>query len=174
MMGSGGMVVMDDKTCMVDVARYFLKFLQDESCGKCVPCRVGIDRMLEIVTDIAEGHGRPEQIPLLQELAETVAEASLCGLGKSAPNPVLSTLRYFIDEYTAHVHGRQCPAGVCKALITYAIDAEKCTGCGVCLKACPHDSITGEKKKVHVIDAGLCQKCGICISECKFDAITVK
>jgi NADH-quinone oxidoreductase subunit F len=174
MMGSGGMVVMDDKTCMVDVARYFLKFLQDESCGKCVPCRVGIDRMLEIVTDIAEGHGRPEQIPLLQELAETVAEASLCGLGKSAPNPVLSTLRYFIDEYTAHVHGRQCPAGVCKALITYAIDAEKCTGCGVCLKSCPHDSITGEKKKVHIIDAGLCQKCGICISECKFDAITVK
>jgi len=174
MMGSGGMVVMDDKTCMVDVARYFLKFLLDESCGKCVPCRVGIDRMLEIVTDIAEGHGRPEQIPLLQELAETVAEASLCGLGKSAPNPVLSTLRYFIDEYTAHVHSRQCPAGVCKALITYAIDAEKCTGCGVCLKACPHDSITGEKKKPHVIDAGLCQKCGICISECKFDAITVK
>jgi NADH-quinone oxidoreductase subunit F len=174
MMGSGGMVVMDDKTCMVDVARYFLKFLQDESCGKCVPCRVGIDRMLEIVTDIAEGHGRPEQIPLLQELAETVAEASLCGLGKSAPNPVLSTLRYFIDEYTAHVHSRQCPAGVCKALITYAIDSEKCTGCGVCLKACPHDSITGEKKKPHVIDAGLCQKCGICIGECKFDAITVK
>ena len=110
MMGSGGMVVMDDKTCMVDVARYFLKFLQDESCGKCVPCRVGIDRMLEIVTDIAEGHGRPEQLALLQELAETVAEASLCGLGKSAPNPVLSTLRYFADEYAAHVHEQAVPS----------------------------------------------------------------
>ena len=173
MMGSGGMVVMDDKTCMVDVARYFLKFLLDESCGKCVPCRVGIDRMLEIVTDIAEGRGRPEQLDLLQELAETVAEASLCGLGKSAPNPVLSTLRYFMEEYKAHVLERRCPAAVCKALVTYSIDAEKCTGCGVCLKACPHDSITGEKKKPHVIDAALCQRCGICIGECKFDAITV-
>jgi len=174
MMGSGGMVVMDDKTCMVDVARYFLKFLLDESCGKCVPCRVGIDRMLEIVTDIAEGRGRPEQLDLLQELAETVAEASLCGLGKSAPNPVLSTLRYFMEEYKAHVLERRCPAAVCKALVTYSIDAEKCTGCGVCLKACPHDSITGEKKKPHVIDAALCQRCGICIGECKFDAITVR
>jgi len=173
MMGSGGMVVMDDKTCMVDVARYFLKFLLDESCGKCVPCRVGIDRMLEIVTDIAEGRGRPEQLDLLQELAETVAEASLCGLGKSAPNPVLSTLRYFMEEYKAHVLEKRCPAAVCKALVTYSIDAEKCTGCGVCLKACPHDSITGEKKKPHVIDAALCQRCGICIGECKFDAITV-
>ena len=174
MMGSGGMVVMDDKTCMVDVARYFLKFLLDESCGKCVPCRVGIDRMLEIVTDIAEGRGRPEQLDLLQELAETVAEASLCGLGKSAPNPVLSTLRYFMEEYKAHVLEKRCPAAVCKALVTYSIDAEKCTGCGVCLKACPHDSITGEKKKPHVIDAALCQRCGICIGECKFDAITVR
>jgi NADH:ubiquinone oxidoreductase subunit F (NADH-binding)/(2Fe-2S) ferredoxin/NAD-dependent dihydropyrimidine dehydrogenase PreA subunit len=174
MMGSGGLVVMDDKTCMVDVARYFLNFLQDESCGKCVPCRVGIDRMLEIVTDIAEGHGRPEQLDLLQELAETVAESSLCGLGKSAPNPVLSTLKYFMEEYRAHVDEKRCPAAVCKALVAYSIDGEKCTGCGVCLKACPHDSITGEKKKPHLIDSGLCQRCGICIGECKFDAITVR
>ena len=173
MVGSGGMVVMDEKTCMVDVAKYFLTFLLDESCGKCVPCRIGIDRMLEIVTDITEGRGRLEQLDLLEELADTISQTALCGLGKTAPNPVLTTLRYFRPEYEAHIREKKCPAGVCKPLITYWIDPEKCTGCGVCMRGCVHGAITGEKKKPHVIDAQLCQKCGICQSECKFDAIQV-
>ena len=174
MVGSGGMVVMDERTCMVDVAKYFLEFLQDESCGKCVPCRVGIDRMLEIVTDITEGRGRPQQIDLLEELAETVAETSLCALGKTAPNPVLSTLRYFRDEYKAHIHEQQCPAGVCRALIQYVIDEEKCTGCGACLRGCPYGAITGEKKQPHAINPELCTKCGICRDECTFDAVMIQ
>jgi len=173
MVGSGGMVVMDEETCMVDVAKYFLTFLQDESCGKCLPCRLGIDRMLEIITDITEGRGRPEQLDLLEELADTVSQTALCGLGKTAPNPVLTTLRYFRPEYEAHINEKKCPAGVCKALITYWIDPDKCTGCGVCISGCVHGAITGEKKQAHVIDAQLCQKCGICRSECKFDAIQV-
>lgn len=173
MMGSGGMVVMDEGTCMVDVAKYFLNFLQDESCGKCVPCRLGVERMLEIITDITEGRGTAEQIGLLEDLAETVGEASLCGLGKTAPNPVLSTLRYFQEEYLAHINEKHCPAGVCKALIQYAVAAEKCNGCGSCKRACPHGAITGEKKQVHVIDFEECQKCGICIGECKPGAIMV-
>ena len=173
MVGSGGMVVMDEGTCMVDVAKYFLAFLQDESCGKCVPCRLGIDRMLEIISDITEGHGRPEQITLLEDLAETVGETSLCALGKSAPNPVLSTLRYFRDEYEAHINQKRCPAGVCKAMIEYAIDPEKCNGCGVCRRACPHGAISGKKKQVHVIDPETCRKCGICQSECKFEAVVI-
>ncbi len=158
---------------MVDVAKYFLTFLQDESCGKCVPCRLGIDRMLEIVTDITEGRGTPAQIGLLKELAETVGETSLCGLGKTAPNPVLSTLRYFAEEYDAHINHKSCPAGVCQALITYEVDAEKCNGCGVCKRNCPNDAIQGTKKQPHSIDTLLCGKCGICASECKFDAISV-
>jgi NADH-quinone oxidoreductase subunit F len=173
MVGSGGMVVMDEESCMVDVARYFLAFLQDESCGKCTPCRLGIDRMLEIITDITEGRGRPEQLDLLEELADTVSQTALCGLGKTAPNPVLSTLRYFREEYEAHIKEKKCPAGVCKALITYSIDPDKCNGCGVCAHACAYGAIDGKKKQVHVINSHLCQKCGICRSECNFDAIQV-
>jgi len=173
MIGSGGMVVMDEGSCMVDVARYFLEFLQDESCGKCLPCRTGIDRILEIITDITEGRGRPEQMDLLEELADTVSQTALCGLGKTAPNPVLSTLRYFRSEYEAHINEGRCPAGVCKALIAYSIDQDKCNGCGVCLRSCAYGATSGEKKHPHMIDAELCQKCGICRSECKFDAISV-
>ncbi len=173
MVGSGGMVVMDDSSCMVDVARYFLEFLQNESCGKCVPCRLGIDRMLEIITDITEGKGTTGQLDLLEELAETVSETALCGLGKTAPNPVLTTLNYFRSEYETHIKEKRCPAGVCKELITYSIYSEKCTGCGVCLRSCAHSAISGEQKQPHIIDTELCQKCGICRSECRFDAIQV-
>ena len=174
MIGSGGMVVMDESSCMIDVAKYFLTFLQDESCGMCVPCRLGIDRMLEIITDITEGRGTPEQINLLEELADTVTQTSLCGLGKTAANPVLSTLRYFSEEYEVHINRKQCPAGVCKALIEYSIDPEKCNGCGTCKRACIHGAIGGEKKEPHVINPEFCQKCGICRSECKHEAIQVK
>jgi NADH:ubiquinone oxidoreductase subunit F (NADH-binding)/(2Fe-2S) ferredoxin/NAD-dependent dihydropyrimidine dehydrogenase PreA subunit len=174
MVGSGGMVVMDESTCMVDVARYFLAFLVDESCGKCVPCRIGIDRMLEIVTDITEGRGTMKQLDLLEEVAETVQIASLCALGKTAPNPVLSTLHYFRSEYEAHIKEKRCPAGVCRALISFSIDPERCTGCGACLRACPHDAISGRKKEPHTIDQDLCQKCGICRDECTFDAVIVE
>jgi NADH:ubiquinone oxidoreductase subunit F (NADH-binding)/(2Fe-2S) ferredoxin/NAD-dependent dihydropyrimidine dehydrogenase PreA subunit len=174
MVGSGGMVVMDESSCMVDVARYFLTFLQDESCGMCVPCRLGIDRMLEIITAITEGRGTLEQIELLEELADTVTQTSLCGLGKTAANPVLSTLRYFREEYEAHINDKKCPAGVCKALIEYYIDPDKCTGCGTCRQACSYDAISGEKKEPHVINHDLCRKCGICRSECKFEAIQVR
>ncbi len=158
---------------MVDVAKYFLAFLQDESCGKCLPCRVGVDRMLEIITDISEGRGRLEQLDLLEELGDTISQTALCGLGKTAPNPVLTTLRYFRQEYETHINEGKCPAGVCKSLIRYSIDAEKCNGCGVCVRGCAHNAISGEKKQVHVINLDLCQKCGICRSECKFDAIQV-
>ncbi|MBW2264488.1 MAG: SLBB domain-containing protein [Deltaproteobacteria bacterium] len=173
MMGSGGMVVMDERTCMVDVAKYFLEFLQDESCGKCLPCRVGVDRLREIVVDIAEGRGKPEHIDILEELSETIAATSLCALGKTAPNPVLSTLRYFRAEYDAHINEKRCPAGVCRSLITYDIDEDTCTGCGECLAACPHSAIEGEDGEPHRILAEPCVKCGICHDECNFGAISV-
>jgi len=174
MMGSGGMIVMDENTCMVDVARYFLDFLRDESCGKCVPCREGIKRMLEIVTDITEGRGKEEDLELLQELAEMVKDFSLCALGGTAPNPVLSTLRYFRDEYGAHVRDKKCPAGICKDLIEYFILEDKCTGCGACLKLCPQQAIQGEPKKPHIIDSTKCIRCNICRDACAFEAIMVK
>jgi NADH:ubiquinone oxidoreductase subunit F (NADH-binding)/(2Fe-2S) ferredoxin/NAD-dependent dihydropyrimidine dehydrogenase PreA subunit len=173
MMGSGGMIVMDEHTCMVDVARYFLDFLKEESCGKCTPCREGIRHMLETLNRITGGEGKPEDLGMLEALAKTVQSASLCGLGKSAPNPVLSTLRYFRDEYVAHIEDKRCPAGVCKALIQYTILEDACTGCGVCLRRCPQDAISGEKKQLHVIDQDLCIKCGICRDVCKFDAVMV-
>ena len=174
MMGSGGMIVMDDHTCMVDIARYFLDFLKEESCGKCTPCREGIRRMLEILTRITEGQGEMADLDRLEALAQTVKSASLCGLGKSAPNPVLSTLRYFRDEYVAHIEEHKCPAGVCKALIEYYIDVDKCTGCGLCRRKCPQEAISGEKKKAHVIDSELCIRCGICHDVCRFDAVCVR
>ncbi len=172
-MGSGGMIVMDDKTCMIDVAKYFLNFLRDESCGKCLSCREGTQRMWEIVKDISEGKGKEGDLELLEELAKITKDASLCGLGQTAANPVLSTLRYFKDEYLAHVQDKRCPAGVCKDLIRYLIIAEKCTGCLACLRVCPQEAISGELKKVHVIDHSKCIKCGACFEACNFDAIQI-
>ena len=174
MMGSGGMIVMDESTCMVDVARYFVKFLKEESCGKCLPCREGLKRMYQILTDIVEGRGNGESLDVLEELAWVVKEASLCGLGKSAPNPVLSTLKYFRDEYEAHVEQKKCPAGVCTALITYSIDPELCTGCHACFNVCLHGAIEGERKEPHKIDPDICTRCGSCMEVCRFEAIEVK
>lgn len=174
MMGSGGMIVMDEETCMVDVARYFLNFLTEESCGKCVPCRVGVKRMHEIVTGICEGKGTLEDIAQLEELCNTIKEAALCGLGKSAPNPVLSTLQYFRHEYEAHVLEKRCPAKVCKPLIQFVINTDKCTGCGLCRRKCPESAIIGAKKECHCIDEELCVRCGVCIESCKFGAIYIE
>ncbi len=174
MMGSGGMIVMDEETCMVDVARYFTDFLVDESCGKCVPCREGLERMSEILTDICEGEGKEGDIELLEELAVVMMDASMCALGRTAPNPVLTTIQYFRDEYDAHIEEKKCPAHVCKALIEYYIEAEKCTGCLACLKPCPEGAISGEKEEVHTINPEKCSKCGICYDTCKFDAVIIR
>jgi NADH:ubiquinone oxidoreductase subunit F (NADH-binding)/(2Fe-2S) ferredoxin/NAD-dependent dihydropyrimidine dehydrogenase PreA subunit len=171
MMGSGGMIVMDEGDCMVDVAKYFLSFLKEESCGKCVPCREGIRHMLTILDRITSGEGTEDDLTLLEELAETIAEASLCALGTQAPNPVLSTLKYFRNEYEAHIRDKRCPAGVCKALISYSIDAGACTGCALCAKNCPAGCIVGNVKEVHAIRREDCIKCGICYDVCKFDAV---
>ena len=170
-MGSGGLVVMDETTCMVDVARFFLNFTQAESCGKCTPCREGTKRMLEILTRICEGKGEMEDIDTLERLARVVKNTALCGLGQTCPNPILSTLRYFRDEYEAHIKDKRCPAHVCQALLVYTINPEKCTGCGNCARSCPAGAISGEKKQPHVIDASRCIKCGNCLQKCKFGAV---
>jgi NADH-quinone oxidoreductase subunit F len=173
MMGSGGMIVMDEDTCMVDVARYFLNFLIDESCGKCTPCREGMRQMLKILNNITEGKGREGDIELLEELGEVAVDASLCALGKSAPNPLLSTLRYFRDEYEAHIKEKRCPALSCKELIAYHIDPDKCQACMICLKQCPAEAVIGGKNRIHVIDQEKCTKCGTCFEVCppRFNAV---
>ena len=173
-MGSGGMIVMDEGTCMVDVAKYFLNFLKDESCGKCLSCREGTQRMHEIVSNISDGNGKEGDMPLLEELATVVKDTSMCGLGQTAGNPVLSTLRYFRNEYMVHIKNKKCPAGVCKKLIRYYIDPKKCNGCTACAKVCSEVAISGEIKKPHKIDQSKCIKCGSCYETCKFKTVIIK
>lgn len=172
-MGSGGLIVMDEETCMVNVALYFVTFLVDESCGKCVPCRVGLIRMKELLEKITSGEGEAGDIEALEALCDTIKKTALCGLGNTAPNPVLTTLRYFRHEYEAHIVDKKCPAGVCKPLITFNIDADKCIGCTACARACPVSCISGERKALHVIDQELCTKCGACKEACRFDAVSI-
>ncbi len=174
MMGSGGLIVMDETTCMVDIAKFFLEFTVDESCGKCTPCRVGTKRLLEILNKITSGNGTLEDIDRMEELCYYIKENSLCGLGQTAPNPVLSTLKYYRDEYEAHVVEHRCPAGACKALTNYSIDADKCKGCTLCARNCPVGAITGSVKQPHVIDTTKCIKCGVCMEKCKFGAVVRK
>ena len=171
MIGSGGLVVMNDKSCMVEVARFFMNFTQNESCGKCIPCREGTKRMLELLNDICEGRGTMEHITMLEELAATISATALCGLGKTAASPVVSTMKYFRDEYIAHVVDKRCPAGQCKKLITFQIDPELCKGCSKCAKVCPVGAISGEIKKPFRIDTTKCIKCGACRDGCNFHAV---
>jgi NADH:ubiquinone oxidoreductase subunit F (NADH-binding)/(2Fe-2S) ferredoxin/Pyruvate/2-oxoacid:ferredoxin oxidoreductase delta subunit len=173
MMGSGGLVVMDEETCMVDIARFFMEFTQDESCGKCTPCRIGTKRLLEILQRICNGKGKLEDIDTLESLCQQIRVASLCGLGQGAPNPVVSTLAHFKDEYIAHIVEKRCPAKVCRALITYEIIATACTGCTVCARNCPVEAISGERRQAHLIDSEICIRCGICMQVCNFNAIQV-
>ena len=171
MMGSGGMIIMDEDTCMVDIAKFFLQFTQDESCGKCPPCRIGTKRMLEILDRITKGEGKEGDIELLEKLAKHIKASSLCGLGQTSPNPVLSTLKYFREEYEAHIKDKKCPAGTCKSLLNFIILEDKCKGCGLCARECPAGAISGERKSPYVIDSEKCIKCGNCIEKCPFKAI---
>jgi ferredoxin len=171
--GSGGMVVMDDNTCMVGTAKFFLEFTADESCGKCTPCRVGTKILLDMLTDITDGNGKEGDIETLQDLAKDILTTSLCGLGQTAPNPVLTTIKYFRDEYESHIHDKWCRAGVCRNLTTFWIDEELCKGCGACLRACPSKAIIGEKKKPHKIIQEVCVHCRTCYEACKFKSIKV-
>ena len=172
-MGSGGLIITDENTCMVDLAKFFLSFTQNESCGKCVPCRLGTKRMLEILERITEGKGKPEDIERLKKMGSSIKDTALCGLGQTAPNPVLTTLQHFMDEYKAHIDEKRCPAGVCNSLIRYEIDTVNCTGCSACRKACPQKAISGKAKETHILDQSLCIKCGICHTSCKFNAVKI-
>jgi len=172
-MGSGGMIVMDEETCMVEVARYFVTFTQEESCGKCPPCREGTWHMMKILEGITQGKGQEGDIDLLEKLAVLIKDSALCGLGNTAPNPVLTTIRYFRDEYEAHIFDKRCPAKVCKGLITYSIIPQNCNGCMVCLRECTSNAITGGKQELHHINEELCTRCGVCREVCKFDAVAV-
>jgi NADP-reducing hydrogenase subunit HndC len=174
MMGSGGLIVMDEDNCMVDIAKFFLEFTVDESCGKCTPCRIGTKRLHEILEKITNGQGTMDDLKKLEDLCYYIKENALCGLGQTAPNPVLSTLRYFKDEYVAHVVDKKCPAGVCKALLSYIIDADKCKGCTLCARICPNGAISGKVKEAHLIDQSKCIKCGACMEKCRFGAISKK
>jgi NADP-reducing hydrogenase subunit HndC len=174
MMGSGGLIVMDEDNCMVDIAKFFLEFTVDESCGKCTPCRIGTKRLHEILDKITNGQGTMEDLDKMEELCYYIKENALCGLGQTAPNPVLSTLRYFKDEYVAHVVDKKCPSGVCKALLSYVIDADKCKGCTLCARICPNSAIEGKVKEIHLIDQSKCIKCGACMEKCRFGAISKK
>jgi NADH:ubiquinone oxidoreductase subunit F (NADH-binding) len=170
--GSGGMIVLDADDCMVNVAKYFVQFTQEESCGKCVPCRVGTKRLLEMLERITKGQGREGDLEKLEALSDGVRTTALCGLGQSAPNPVLSTIKYFREEYEAHIRDKKCPSKTCKALLTYSIDEKACKACGACLRACPAGAIAGEKKHAHSIDPSKCIRCGVCFDVCKFQSVT--
>lgn len=174
MMGSGGLIVLDEDTCMVDIAKFYLEFTADESCGKCTPCRIGTRRLLDILKKITEGKGEPEDLERIDEIANHMKSSSLCALGQTAPNPILSTMKHYLDEYKAHIYDKSCPAGVCKKLLNYHIMEDKCRGCTLCARNCPVGAISGTVKNPHVIDTTKCIKCGACFEKCKFGAIIKK